>query len=124
MFFSLLSLSFVLTMVLMGAEGNTVAQMSQSTKVVWPSGRPFGGACLTTTKHEHKSGSQGREGRAPPLRTRFSYLSVLPSARVQTPFQDYTLHQARVSLVPSANGPGRFLGLKHLAPLTTDPVQD
>ena len=28
-FFSLLSLSFVLTMVLMGAEGNTVAQMSQ-----------------------------------------------------------------------------------------------
>ncbi|XP_044790459.2 serpin B8 isoform X2 [Bubalus bubalis] len=29
-FFSLLSLSFVLTMVLMGAEGNTVAQMSQA----------------------------------------------------------------------------------------------
>ena len=28
-FFSPLSLSFVLTMVLMGAEGNTVAQMSQ-----------------------------------------------------------------------------------------------
>ncbi|XP_044790462.2 serpin B8 isoform X4 [Bubalus bubalis] len=31
-FFSLLSLSFVLTMVLMGAEGNTVAQMSQKLK--------------------------------------------------------------------------------------------
>ena len=45
-------------------------------------------------------------------------------ARVQTPFKDYTPRQARVSLVPSVEGPGRFLDLKHLAPLTTEPVQD